>query len=332
MDRWSIPAGELEAAFTRAAVLHREIERKERALGRKVQTLAKGLADLMQPGEMHYRRSIGVHAFPVAGVNCLAAAYLDEERDGFEYHYAVLCGGEAAKWALKTADLDPGDSDEPGSRRVALADYDDYVAFVERLPAYLGDVTRDLEACLRQAENTETRRARSGASCRLVLAALAREPPGGPTEIDYFGGSAVARTRARRATAASSSTAPTSRLRSDFGLSSRTPRNTSGGEISGQSPSMKQSTGVIGGRGSTPAARRAFSTAATCQPILSARAEQSRRPTWSRSSGRRNQPWFADLDPALVVLRVDDEHAGWRDRRCGRCSPWCQGRVGRAGR
>ena len=156
MDRWSIPAGELEASFTRAAVLHREIERKERLLGRKVQTLAKGLADLMQPGEMHHRRGIGVHAFPVDGVRCLAAAYLEEERDGYRYRYAVLCGGEAAKRALKTADLDPGDSDEPGSRRVALADYDDYVAFVERLPAYLGDVTRDLEARIREAESAET--------------------------------------------------------------------------------------------------------------------------------------------------------------------------------
>ena len=57
MDRWSIPAEELEAAFARAAVLDREIERKERALGRKVQMLAKGLADLMQPADMHHRRA-----------------------------------------------------------------------------------------------------------------------------------------------------------------------------------------------------------------------------------------------------------------------------------
>ncbi len=151
----AIPAGQLEAAFQRAVVLQREIERKERLLGRRIQVLAKGLADLMQPGEMHHRRGIGLHAFPVDGVLCLAAAYLEEERDGYRYRYAVLCGGEAAKRALATASLDPGDSDEPGSRRIALADYDDYVAFVERLPAYLGDVTRDLEARLRQAENTE---------------------------------------------------------------------------------------------------------------------------------------------------------------------------------
>ena len=50
MDRWSIPPGQLEASFARAAVLQREIERKERALGQKVLTLAKGLADLMVPG------------------------------------------------------------------------------------------------------------------------------------------------------------------------------------------------------------------------------------------------------------------------------------------
>lgn len=170
------PARQLEASFARAAMLQREIERKERLLGRRVQTLAKGLADLMEPGEMHHRRGVGLHAFPVDGVRCLAAAYLEEERDGYRYRYAVLCGGEAAKHALKTADLDRGDSDEPGSRRIALATYDDYMAFVDRLPAYLGDVTRDLEARIRRAESTEatarevgrkiSARARSGGSSR----------------------------------------------------------------------------------------------------------------------------------------------------------------------
>jgi hypothetical protein len=155
MDRWSIPAGQLEAAFARAAVLQGEIERKERALGRKVQTLAKGLADLMQPGEAYHRRGVGLHALPVDGVLCLAATYLEQEGDGYRYHYAVLCGGEAAKRALNTAHLDPGDSDEPGSRRIALATYADYVDFVERLPAHLGDVTRELEARVRQAEGSE---------------------------------------------------------------------------------------------------------------------------------------------------------------------------------
>jgi hypothetical protein len=155
MDRWSIPAGQLEASFQRAVVLQREIERKERLLGRRIQMLAKGLADLMVPGRVLYRRSIGVHAFPVDGVLCLAAAYLEEEGDGYRYRYAVLCGGEAAKRALKTADLDPGDSDEPGSRRVGMATYDDYVAFVDRLPTYLADVTRHLEARIREAETTE---------------------------------------------------------------------------------------------------------------------------------------------------------------------------------
>lgn len=154
MDRWSISPGQLEASFARAAVLQREIERKERLLGRRIQVLAKGLAGLMRPGEMHFRRGIGIHAFPIDGVMCLAAAYLDEERDGYRYRYAVLCGGETAKRALNTADLDPGDSDEPGSRRIALASYDDYVAFVDRLPKYLDDVTRGLEARLHQAETT----------------------------------------------------------------------------------------------------------------------------------------------------------------------------------
>ena len=88
-------------------MLQRQIERKEHALGRKVQTLAKGLADLMQPGEMHHRRGVGLHAFPVDGVSCLAAACLEEERDGFRYRYAVLRGGEAAKRALATEHSTP---------------------------------------------------------------------------------------------------------------------------------------------------------------------------------------------------------------------------------
>lgn len=182
MDRWSIPAGQLEASFARAAVLQREIERKERLLGRRIQVLAKGLADLMQPGEMHHRRGVGLHAFAVDNSTCLAAAYLEDEGDHYKYRYAVLCGGEAAKRALKTADLDPGDSDEPGSRRIALADYDDYVAFVERLPAYLGDVTRDLEARVRAADNTDAAARQLGrqlsARARSVRSRGKSEPPG----------------------------------------------------------------------------------------------------------------------------------------------------------
>jgi len=107
MDRWSISAAQLEASFARAVVLQREIERKERLLGRRIQVVARGLADLMQPGEMHHRRGIGLHAFPVDGALCLAAGYLEEERGDYRYRYAVLCGGEAAKRALNTADLNP---------------------------------------------------------------------------------------------------------------------------------------------------------------------------------------------------------------------------------
>jgi hypothetical protein len=154
MDRWSISPGQLEASFARAAVLQREIERKQGLLGRRIQVLARGLAALMRPGEMHHRRGIGIHAFALDGVMYLAAAYLEEEGDGYRYRYAVLCGGDAAKRALNAAELDPGDSDEPGSRRIGLADYDDYVAFVDRLPKYLDDVNRDLEARVRCADST----------------------------------------------------------------------------------------------------------------------------------------------------------------------------------
>jgi hypothetical protein len=91
------------------------------------------------------------------------------------YGYAVLCGREAAKRALRTAALDPGDSDEPGSgRRVALATYDDYDDFLYRLPKFIADITRDLEECVRQAEGAEPRIR----AARRRLSAAKRPPPG----------------------------------------------------------------------------------------------------------------------------------------------------------
>lgn len=57
---------------------------------------------------------------------------------------------------LRDAVLDPSDSDEPGpGRRIRLATYDEYDDFVERLPRYLKDVTRDLERRIAQSESTE---------------------------------------------------------------------------------------------------------------------------------------------------------------------------------
>lgn len=136
-------AAELAAAFDRAGALRRDVERRERMVNRKVQALARGLAALMSAGDFHHRRGVGLHAFDVNGVVCLATSYLEEAGDGFEYRYAILSGGELARRALRTASLDPGASDPPGSqRRIALAAYDDFDHFLYRLPAYLADATR----------------------------------------------------------------------------------------------------------------------------------------------------------------------------------------------
>ncbi len=149
--------GELEQSFARASQLQAELQRKERAIGRKVQVLAQGLAGLMEPGAHLHRSGVGLHAFEVGGGVCLAAAYLEPEGDGYRYRYAVLCGGEAAKRALRTAVLDPGDSDEPGlGRRIALATSADYNDFVYRLPTFIADVTRRLEERIQQTEGAET--------------------------------------------------------------------------------------------------------------------------------------------------------------------------------
>jgi hypothetical protein len=167
---------EIEQAFAGVQRLKGELARKERAIGRKVQTLARGLATLMEPGEHLYRRGVGLHAFDVGGAVCLAAAYLEEAGGRYAYRYAVLCGGEAARRALRDARLDPGDSDEPGAtRRITLARYPDYVDFVDRLTVYLADLNRRFEANIRGADETEgpigearrrvavTRRSRKGA-------------------------------------------------------------------------------------------------------------------------------------------------------------------------
>ena len=105
--------GQLEQSFARASQLQAELGRKERAIGRKVQVLALGLAGLMEPGAHPYRTGVVLHAFDVDGVVCLAAAYHEPDGDGYRYRCAVLCGGETAKRALRTAVLDPGDRRRP---------------------------------------------------------------------------------------------------------------------------------------------------------------------------------------------------------------------------
>ena len=119
---------------------------------------------------------MGLHAFPVGDDVCLAASYLDQVGDDFRYRYAVLCGGEAARRALRTADLDPGDSDEPGSgRRVALASYDDYEAFIERLPIFIAEAARGLEARVRKTESREIQAQAAGKQLAVVTKSRRRQ-------------------------------------------------------------------------------------------------------------------------------------------------------------
>ncbi|HEX7948893.1 MAG TPA: hypothetical protein VF494_00985 [Candidatus Limnocylindrales bacterium] len=169
---------DIEAAFGRARQLQVELARKERAVGRKVQVLARALAALMEPGESFHRIGVGLHAFDVDGTTCLAAAYLEEIGEDYRYRYAVLCGGEAARRALTSAALDPGDSDEPGpGRRCALATYADYEDFLYRLPKYLGDVSRRAEDRLAAADRAHVRVQESRAKVAAIR--RARKPPPG---------------------------------------------------------------------------------------------------------------------------------------------------------
>jgi hypothetical protein len=160
-----------------------DLARRERTIGRKAQVLARALARFMEPGHSRYRRVVGLHAFPVGDEICLAASYLEQELDDYRYRYAVLCGGEAARRALRTADLDPGDSDGSGpGRRVALASYDDYEAFVERLPIFIADVTRDLEAQVKKTEAREVQAQAAGKEFASLVRSRRRHGAMTPTK------------------------------------------------------------------------------------------------------------------------------------------------------
>jgi hypothetical protein len=150
------PPGELEQAFARAHAMQAELARRERTVGRRIQTLARGLAGLTEPGDFFHRIGVGLHAYQVDGEVCLAASYLEEAGDEYRYRYAVLCGGEPARRALRDADLERSASDEPGpGRQIAIANYADYDDFLYRLPKYLGDVNRRLEQRLRKTDESE---------------------------------------------------------------------------------------------------------------------------------------------------------------------------------
>jgi hypothetical protein len=136
--------------------LRDEIARKERAIRRRTQGVAKALAALMGPAGHSHRVGIGIHTFEVEGSLCLCAAYLEDVGKESRYRYAVLSGGEAAVRALRTARLHPGDSDEPGPRRrVALASYVECEEFLDRLPKFIADATRDLERRLDKSNRAE---------------------------------------------------------------------------------------------------------------------------------------------------------------------------------
>ena len=166
----------LQESFDRAAKLQSELRKKESRIKRQAQQLAWGLAALMDPGDHHNRVHVGIHAFDVDGQICLASAYDEEVGDKYRYRYAVLCGGEAAKRALKTAQLDPGDSDEPGpQRRIALASYEDYEEFIERLPRFLNDVIRDLESRIEGVKALEATGQRVGSEIRASAKRFGKE-------------------------------------------------------------------------------------------------------------------------------------------------------------
>lgn len=108
MVKPSATPAEIGEAFARMGRLQEDLARRQQAIGRKAQLLARGLARLMEPGHSYYRRGVGLQAISVGDEICLAASYLKQEVDDRGYRYAVLCGGEAARRALRSAVLDQG--------------------------------------------------------------------------------------------------------------------------------------------------------------------------------------------------------------------------------
>ena len=155
--------------------LQADVERRQRLLNRRAARVAEQLAGLMEPGMHAHRIGVSLHAFNVDGRVCLATGYLDREDETYRYRYAVLCGGEAARRALRTGQLDPGASDAPGpDRRIAFAEYAEYIDFLDRLPRYLGDVSHCLEQRLGEAERGA---ATVTASRRQISALTRRQAP-----------------------------------------------------------------------------------------------------------------------------------------------------------
>lgn len=166
-------AKSLEEAYR----LRDEVARKERAIRRRTQTVARALAALMGLGGYSHRVGVGIHAFEAGGTFSLCAAYLERVGDEFKYRYAVLSGGEEAVRALRTAQLDPGDSDEPGpGRRIALATYGECEEFLERLPKFIADATRDLERQLEQTRKAEKELRDAQSALRAATQPKARTP------------------------------------------------------------------------------------------------------------------------------------------------------------
>ena len=113
MTKWAVTLATSNRALPGRPSFGPRLNVGKSAIGRKAQEIAKGLADLMVAGAHLHRRNVGLHAFDVDGLVCLAAAYLEPDDDDFRYRYAVLCGGEGAKRAL----IPSGSRDRLSQRR-----------------------------------------------------------------------------------------------------------------------------------------------------------------------------------------------------------------------
>jgi hypothetical protein len=147
---------QIAQALHQAVRLRAEVARREKLIGRKVQRVARKLAELMGDGASFDRLNVEVAAFEVEGKMCLAAGYLDDVGTKYRYRYGVLYGGEPALRALRKARSALADEDEyllPP--RFYVAGYPEYEDFIHRLPKYVGDLVRRYEDALKAADQSD---------------------------------------------------------------------------------------------------------------------------------------------------------------------------------